>query len=78
MFLACSPNIINAQLREKVMGINENMIAKEKMLWFFNQILPTNSVRKCIEISLENLYANIGAWTIVYKYCVFAFVQGCQ
>ena len=25
------------------------------------QILPTNSVRKCIEISLENLYAAIGA-----------------
>ena len=35
MFLACSPNIITAQLREKVTGINENMIAKEKMLWFF-------------------------------------------
>ena len=27
----------------------------------FKQILPTNSVRKCMEISLENLYLDIGA-----------------
>ena len=24
-------------------------------------ILPTNSVKKCIEISLENLYEDVGA-----------------
>ena len=27
----------------------------------FKQILPTNSLRKCVEISLENLYLDIGA-----------------
>ena len=27
----------------------------------FYQFLPTNSVRKCIEISLENLFVDIGA-----------------
>ena len=40
------------------MRINE-MNAKEKML--FNQILSTNSLRKFMEISLENLYVDIGA-----------------
>ena len=28
---------------------------------FLNQILLTNSVRKCMEISLEDLYVDIGA-----------------
>ena len=32
----------------------------EKSLIFY-QILSTNSIRKCIEISLENLYVDIGA-----------------
>ena len=27
----------------------------------FKQILPNNSSRKCMEISLENLYLDIGA-----------------
>ena len=27
----------------------------------FKQILSTNSLRKCMEISLENLYVDIGA-----------------
>ena len=27
----------------------------------FKQILPTNSLRKCMVISLENLYVDIGA-----------------
>ena len=27
----------------------------------FEQILSTNPVRKCMEISLENLYVDIGA-----------------
>ena len=34
------------------------MITKEKML--ADQILSTNSSRKCMEISLENLYVDIG------------------
>ena len=33
---------------------------REKSLILY-QFLPTNSVRKCIEISLENLYVDIGA-----------------
>ena len=32
---------------------------REKSLIFY-QFLPTNSVRKCIEISLENLFVDIG------------------
>ena len=52
---------------------------QEKRLWelkkydrqrrntlIFYQILSANSVRECIEISWKKLYANIGAWTIVY------------
>ena len=34
------------------------MITKEKML--ADQILSTHSLRKCMEISLENLYVDIG------------------
>ena len=29
--------------------------------WIFYQILSTNSLRKCMEISLENFYVDIGA-----------------
>ena len=36
-------------------------LPKELNAQIIFQILPTNSVRKCIEISLENLYAAIGA-----------------
>ena len=32
-----------------------------KCFKIFEQILSTNSVRKCMEISLENLYVDIGA-----------------
>ena len=32
-----------------------------KYALIFYQILPTNSLRKCMEISSENLYADIGA-----------------
>ena len=39
------------------------MITKGKMLDSF-QILPTNSVRKYIEVSLENLDADIGAYMV--------------
>ena len=41
------------------MRINK-MITKKKSLIFY-QILSTNSVKKCIEISLENLFVDIGA-----------------
>ena len=40
------------------MRINK-MITKRKILIFY-QILSTNSSRKCMEISLENLYVDIG------------------
>ena len=36
------------------------MITKGKIVIFY-QILSTNPVRKCMEISLENLYVDIGA-----------------
>ena len=35
-------------------------LARENTLTFY-QILSTHSLRKCIEISLENLYVDIGA-----------------
>ena len=28
----------------------------------FKQIFSTNSLKKCMEISLENFYTDIGAW----------------
>ena len=37
------------------------MNAKEENVSIFNQILSTSSLRKCTEISLENLYVDIGA-----------------
>ena len=44
------------------MRINNNIIdhLRENALLFY-QILSTHSLRKCIEISLENLYVDIGA-----------------
>ena len=42
------------------MRINK-MISKEKNALIFYQILSANSLRKYIEISLENLYVDIGA-----------------
>ena len=38
---------------------SNKMITKEKMPLSF--ILSTHSLRKCIEISLENLYVDIGS-----------------
>ena len=35
------------------------------MPWLFYQILSTHSLRKCIEISLENLYVDIGAYGLM-------------
>ena len=35
------------------------MITKEKMLWSVMK-LSTNSLKKCMKISMENLYVDIG------------------
>ena len=32
--------------------------------FLYKQILLTNSSRKCMEISLESLYVDIGAWRV--------------
>ena len=53
-----SHNIISAQSGEEVMRIDE-MITEGKNTVVIFQILPTSYVWKCIEISLENLYADI-------------------
>ena len=37
------------------------IITQVKKALIFYQILSTNSLRKCMEISLENLYVDIGA-----------------
>ena len=42
------------------MRVNK-MITKENNTLIFYQILSTNSLRKSIETSLENLYVDIGA-----------------
>ena len=55
-----SLNNINTQSRNKVVRINEKNHKRENALIFY-QILSTNSLRKCIETSLENFYVNIGA-----------------
>ena len=47
------------------------MIIKGKMLYFiFYQILLTNSLRKSIDISLENLYVDIGDLRVMGKTAV--------
>ena len=55
-----SPNNIHRLSKEKVMRISKNDHQSENALIFY-QILSTNSYRKCIEISLENLFVDIGA-----------------
>ena len=37
------------------------MISKEENVMIIYQILSTHSLQKCMEISLENLYVDIGA-----------------
>ena len=34
-------------------------------MWIFKQILSTNSLRKCMEISLENLDVDTGALRVI-------------
>ena len=54
-----SPNITNMQSIEKITRIDITHHQKGNALVF--QILSSNSVRKCIEISWENLYVDTGA-----------------
>ena len=51
--------MITSQVREKIMR-TKKMIKKRENALIFYQILSTNSWRKCIEISLENLYVDLG------------------
>ena len=43
------------------MRINKNNDHPSKNALIFYQILSTHSLRKCMEISLENLYVDTGA-----------------
>ena len=43
------------------MRINKNNVQQLENALIFYQILSINSLRKCMEISLENLYVDIGA-----------------
>ena len=45
----------------QVMRIDNNDNLRKKNALIFYQILPTNSERKCTEISWENLLADIGS-----------------
>ena len=42
------------------------MITKGEMLLVFCQILLTNSLRKCMVISLENVYVGIGTRSVTF------------
>ena len=53
-----SSNNIHMLPREMVMGVNE-MITKDTLICL--QTLSTNSLRKCMKISMENLYVDFGA-----------------
>ena len=54
-----SPYIISMQSSEEVMRIDKMIQRKNAQIAF--HIPPTNSVKKCIEISFENLYEDIAA-----------------
>ena len=43
------------------MRINKNNVHQRKNALIFYQILSINSLRKCMEISSENLYVDTGA-----------------
>ena len=43
------------------MKVNKTNNHTKETALIFKQILSTNSLRKCMEISLENLYVDIGA-----------------
>ena len=46
--------------RDKVMRIDK-MITKVEIALIFYKILSTHSLKRCMEVSLENLYVGIGA-----------------
>ena len=55
------------------MRINK-IITKEKKALIFYQILSTHSLRKYIEISLENLYVDIGSLRV--NSCILRTCKG--
>ena len=55
-----SPNVIHTMSRDKVMRIDK-MITKVEIALIFYKILSTHSLKRCMEVSLENLYVDIGA-----------------
>ena len=55
-----SPNNISMLPREIVMRVNK-MITKEKILSSVIRSLSTNSLNKCMKISMEKLYVDIGS-----------------
>ena len=46
--------------RDKVMRIDK-MITKVEIALIFYKILSTHSLKRCMEVSLENFYVDIGA-----------------
>ena len=53
---------ISIDCQEQSLGELINWLQRDQSLIFY-QILSTNFFRKCMEISLENLYVDIGAKT---------------
>ena len=51
---------ISIDCQEQSLGELMNWLQRDQTLIFY-QILPTDFLRKCMEISMENLYADIGA-----------------
>lgn len=45
---------------------NNEMITKGQMLLIFSRILLTNSLRKGMVISLENVYVDIGTRSVTF------------
>ena len=56
-----TPKSEEYQLRERVRRIYKVITHKINELTF-KQILSTNSLKKCMESSLENFYTDIRAW----------------
>ena len=47
--------------RDKVMRIDKNNDHQSEIGLIFYKILSTHSLKRCMEVSLENLYVDIGA-----------------
>ena len=78
-----SNNIISdTYSRENIMRMNKTKHERRNVLIFY-QILLTYSLRKCMEISLENLYVDIGMkelslsfiTSVCRQYKFFTFVR---